>query len=126
MSFFFSDDKHFKVTRLQVETISDSYMVVSGLPKPNGDRHIAEVCNMALDLLDEASRFKIRHRPLDKIKLRIGIHTGPCAAGTFYHRNFILHDESMALCYKRFNLYGLSRHDEAARLQKWGPEADRI
>ena len=65
----------------QVETIGDAYMVVSGLPKPNEGRHIVEICNMALNLLDEVSRFKIRHRPDEKLNLRIGIHTGPCAAG---------------------------------------------
>jgi atrial natriuretic peptide receptor B len=56
-------------------------MVVSGLPKTNEGRHIVEICDMALDLLDEVSRFKIRHRPDKKLMLRIGIHTGPCAAG---------------------------------------------
>jgi len=66
---------------LKVETIGDAYMVVSGLPKPNEGRHIVEICNMALDLLDEVSRFKIRHRPNENLRLRIGIHTGPCAAG---------------------------------------------
>ena len=65
----------------QVETIGDAYMVVSGLPKPNKGRHIVEICEMALDLLDEVSRFKIRHRPDKQLMLRIGIHTGPCAAG---------------------------------------------
>jgi len=56
-------------------------MVVSGLPKPNAGRHIVEICSMALDLLDQVSRFTIRHRPDETLKLRIGIHTGPCAAG---------------------------------------------
>ena len=80
-------------------------MVVSGLPKTNEGRHIAEICNMApdyickpifnftaayivekicnmaLDLLDQVSRFTIRHRPDETLKLRIGIHTGPCAGG---------------------------------------------
>lgn len=65
----------------QVETIRDTYMVVSGLPKTNEGRHIVEICNMALRLMDEASRFKIRHRPTSQLTLRIGIHTGPCAAG---------------------------------------------
>jgi len=65
----------------QVETIGDAYMVVSGLPKPNEGQHIAEICNMALDLLNQVSHFTIRHRPDEMLKLRIGIHTGPCAAG---------------------------------------------
>jgi hypothetical protein len=39
---------------------------------------------MALDLLDEVSRFKIKHRPNKTLMLRIGIHTGSCAAGHDY------------------------------------------
>ena len=65
----------------QVETIGDAYVVVSGLPKPNEGRHIVEICSMALDLLDQVLHFAIRHRPDDTLKLRIGTHTGPCAAG---------------------------------------------
>ena len=30
---------------------------------------------------DEVSRFKIKHMPNEQIKVRIGIHTGPCCAG---------------------------------------------
>jgi len=37
---------------------------------------------MALDLLDQVSCFKIRHLSDETIKLRIGIHSGPCAAGS--------------------------------------------
>ncbi len=70
---------------LQVETIGDAYMVVSGLPVQNGGRHIMEICNMALDLLSEASVFKIRHKPEAALRVRIGIHTGPCAAGVVGH-----------------------------------------
>jgi len=40
-----------------------------------------KICSMALELLDQVSRFTIRHRPDETLKLRIGIHTGPCAAG---------------------------------------------
>ena len=65
----------------QVETIGDGYMVVSGLPEPNADKHISQICDMALCLLDEANRFKIQHRPEHKLQLRIGVNTGPCAAG---------------------------------------------
>jgi len=65
-------------------------MVVSGLPKPNGGRHIVEICSMALDLLDQVSHFTIRHRPQEILNLRIGIHTGPCAAGIY--RDGVLED----------------------------------
>src|SRR5438132_7865017 len=60
-------------------------MVVSGVPVQNGGRHIMEICNMALDLLSEASVFKIRHKPEAALRVRIGIHTGPCAAGVVGH-----------------------------------------
>ena len=60
-------------------------MVVSGLPRPNEGRHIVEICNMALDLLARADEFKIRHMPEAPLRLRIGVHTGPCAAGVVGH-----------------------------------------
>ncbi|KAL4631710.1 retinal guanylyl cyclase 2-like [Arapaima gigas] len=65
----------------KVETIGDAYMVASGLPVPNGDRHAAEVSNMALDILSAMGTFKIRHMPNAPVHIRIGIHSGPCVAG---------------------------------------------
>ena len=56
-------------------------MVVSGLPRRNGDRHSAEIANMALDLLNEMERFVVKHDPDLHLQLRSGIHIGPCAAG---------------------------------------------
>lgn len=65
----------------KVETIGDAYMVVSGLPIRNGDNHAGEIAFMALELLESIHSFKIRHKPNQTLKLRIGIHTGPVAAG---------------------------------------------
>ena len=68
-------------TTFQVETIGDAYMVVSGAPEKNGNRHIIEIAYMALDLLDMIRQFKVKDRPEVTLRLRSGIHTGPCAAG---------------------------------------------
>ncbi|XP_022085445.1 uncharacterized protein LOC110976476 [Acanthaster planci] len=65
----------------KVETIGDAYMVVSGLPMRNGNRHAGEVASLALDLMDRAAEFRIPHLPSDRLRLRVGLHTGPCVAG---------------------------------------------
>ncbi|NP_001161643.1 receptor guanylyl cyclase-like protein [Saccoglossus kowalevskii] len=65
----------------KVETIGDAYMVVSGLPIRNGDFHAREIGRMALALLKAVDTFKIRHKPDEKLKLRIGIHSGMVCAG---------------------------------------------
>uniref|UniRef100_A0A673A1R8 Guanylate cyclase n=1 Tax=Sphaeramia orbicularis TaxID=375764 RepID=A0A673A1R8_9TELE len=65
----------------KVETIGDAYMVVSGLPVRNGKLHGREIARMALALLEAVRTFKIRHRPEEQLKLRIGIHSGPVCAG---------------------------------------------
>lgn len=70
-----------KFILLQVETIGDAYMVVSGLPDRNGNLHAREIARMSLRLLDTVRNFVIRHRPNDKLHLRIGMHSGPCVAG---------------------------------------------
>ncbi|XP_068673835.1 atrial natriuretic peptide receptor 1-like isoform X3 [Montipora foliosa] len=65
----------------KVETIGDAYMVVSGLPLRNGHQHAGEIASMALHMRKEIYDFKIRHRPNEQLKLRIGMHSGPCVAG---------------------------------------------
>lgn len=56
-------------------------MVVSGIPKENGDRHAGEIASMALQLVSACERFKIPHRPSTKMEIRAGIHSGPVCAG---------------------------------------------
>ncbi|XP_040009726.1 receptor-type guanylate cyclase daf-11 [Xiphias gladius] len=65
----------------KVETIGDAYMVVSGLPERNGDRHADEIAKMALDLVAAVRQVAIPHMPNQRLQLRAGIHTGPCVAG---------------------------------------------
>lgn len=40
-----------------------------------------QIATMALDLLHQSGRFRIRHLPGTPLRLRIGLHTGPCCAG---------------------------------------------
>ncbi len=75
----------------KVETIGDSYMVVSGCPIRNGAAHSSEIATVALDILRMIDEFTIPHqRPKEPILMRIGIHTGNPAS------DFLI-DQSWAL-----------------------------
>ncbi|XP_076021157.1 guanylyl cyclase C [Genypterus blacodes] len=65
----------------KVETIGDAYMVASGLPNRNGDRHAVDIAHMALDILAFVGTFQLEHLPGIPLWIRIGVHSGPCAAG---------------------------------------------
>ncbi|XP_075890888.1 guanylyl cyclase C [Nelusetta ayraudi] len=65
----------------KVETIGDAYMVASGLPNRNGNRHAVDICRMALNILAFMGNFHLRHLPGIPVWIRIGVHSGSCAAG---------------------------------------------
>lgn len=65
----------------KVETIGDAYMVVSGLPEKNGHNHVTEVSLMALHLVELMKSVHFGSDDGRDLSVRIGIHTGPCAAG---------------------------------------------
>lgn len=58
-----------------METIGDAYMVVGGCPVRIPD-HASQVATMALDLLHQSGKFKLKHLPKTQLRLRIGLHTG--------------------------------------------------
>ncbi|XP_012507615.1 PREDICTED: heat-stable enterotoxin receptor [Propithecus coquereli] len=60
----------------QVETIGDAYMVASGLPKRNGNRHAIDIAKMALEILSFMGTFELEHLPGLPIWIRIGVHSG--------------------------------------------------
>ena len=74
------DDILLKYDVYKVATIGDAYIVVSGLPERNGDRHAGEIASMALQMIDSIKDFEIPHLPGSFLKMRVGLHTGPCVA----------------------------------------------
>ncbi|CAI9730998.1 speract receptor-like [Octopus vulgaris] len=65
----------------KVETISASYMVVSGIPEKNGDRHAGEIATMALDLMSYGTLLHVPNTESNVLQLRIGMHSGPVVSG---------------------------------------------
>ncbi|CAL4073621.1 unnamed protein product, partial [Meganyctiphanes norvegica] len=65
----------------KVETIGDAYMVVSGLPSRNGNRHAVEIACLALDLRHAVQSIPVPSKPGVSLQIRAGINTGPVVAG---------------------------------------------
>ena len=48
-------------------------MVVSGIPVPNGNRHVGIMADMSLALLQAVFDFVIPHMPHTQLRIRIGM-----------------------------------------------------
>ncbi len=59
-----------------METIGDGYLCVSGLPHRNGNEHAREIAEMSLGFIASLATFRVPHLPMERINLRIGVHTG--------------------------------------------------
>ncbi|XP_028163483.1 receptor-type guanylate cyclase gcy-25-like isoform X1 [Ostrinia furnacalis] len=75
------DEKIMEYNVYKVETIGDAYMVVSGLPQRNDNRHASEIADMSLSLMRSLEGANVPHRPEDPLRIRAGVNTGPCVAG---------------------------------------------
>lgn len=48
---------------VQVETVGDKYMTVSGLPEPC-THHAKSICHLALDMMEIAGQVKVDEEPV--------------------------------------------------------------
>lgn len=69
----------------KIKTIGDAYMVVGGLPTPRPD-HAVAVAEVALDMVDCIERRFANHP--DRIRIRLGIDSGPVIAGIIGRSKF--------------------------------------
>ena len=70
----------------KIKTIGDCYMLAGGLPKPDKN-HADSVARMALEMLDIIK--EINTKTNQSLKVRIGINSGPVAAGVIGKEKFI-------------------------------------
>jgi class 3 adenylate cyclase/CheY-like chemotaxis protein len=66
----------------KIKTIGDAYMAVAGLPTPRPD-HVEAAADMALEM-----QRQIAYIDNGKLRVRIGLHTGPVVAGVIGQKKF--------------------------------------
>ncbi|CAM6004051.1 unnamed protein product [Sphagnum balticum] len=66
----------------KVETISDAYMIASGIPTENGLKHVHELAAIGLAIVDTVANTVVSHMPPEyRLRVRVGMCTGPVATG---------------------------------------------
>ncbi|XP_076469687.1 guanylate cyclase soluble subunit beta-2-like [Babylonia areolata] len=89
----------------KVQTIGDAYMAVTAVPEVQGN-HAPRMADFAMDIVEEASQVKTASSG-EPLKIRVGIHTGPVAAGV------------VGMKKPRYDLYGVTV-SLAARMESTG------
>ena len=79
--FIYFDEVLHELDVIKIETIGDAYMAASGVPKRNGEDHVAEICLLSMGLLECVGKFKVRHKPEMQLQMRCGINSGPVMTG---------------------------------------------
>jgi class 3 adenylate cyclase len=69
----------------KIKTVGDAYMVVGGVPVPRAD-HTSAVAELALAMREAVVAFQTAGG--ERLRLRIGIHTGPVVAGVIGLQKF--------------------------------------
>jgi class 3 adenylate cyclase len=69
----------------KIRTIGDNYMVAAGVPRPCPE-HARSLAHLALDMLEYAN--SLTDPAPGKLRLRIGINTGPVVAGVIGRKKF--------------------------------------
>jgi len=70
----------------KIKTIGDAYMAVGGVPTPRGD-HAQAIARMALEMRDVVAQRSFFGT--GRLRMRIGIHTGPAVAGVIGRKKFV-------------------------------------
>ncbi len=69
----------------KIKTIGDAYMVAGGLPIPRGD-HAVAMARLAIDMREVVQQ--VLTKTGEPLRIRIGMHTGPVAAGVIGTKKF--------------------------------------
>jgi guanylate cyclase len=85
-AFSFFDSLLDKYNVEKIRTIGDSYMVVSGVPRPH-ERHAQALICMALEMRDFIADHTFRNG--QQVSFRIGINSGPVIGGVIGKRMFV-------------------------------------